>query len=939
MHAGTFCVTLSSFDISRYFGPMRGGLQRWKRGVDSGGVRQAVAYAFEGTCDSHLAVPRGTDALADYSGSASASCFVVDGGQISASMLDERSLRRWVNGEDPSTGERRGRDLQSPDADLVLDGTINAPKSFSLATLIRPELAGEFEALQDRLRDRIILTWQRELNSRRGAGGKVREDLQRIEVVELNHRRSRALDPHIHRHLWLNVKVQGADGGWSNVDSRVAMKLHTVINAEGELAARTDPQWIDALARCGYSLDENGEIEQLSHAVRPMSRRSNQIETNRFAKLNEWRSAHPGQEPSRDVLAAIDRWAWAQGRPNKPRDLDEDGWEERVREELAVLDPSLFDDRTELATHSVALADLDRDLLARMAVADADKRSASNGGRFSLFDLRAGAMRAVAASGVVSPRDILTQVIDDVVARARQDAVHLLEEGEEVPAHVKSFMAVSTAALKIDLVSRFEDLSNPGVMVPVDAIRRISTRVVAEGRELDPGQLSAAAAIAGTDHLVAVTGPAGTGKTTMLVTAKRALERQGRAMLVVAPTKKAASVAAHEIGAEASSVHALLMDYGWRWRIDRAGVEQWSQLSPGEADDTGRIYAGPRRFRLQRADRIVVDEAGMVDLQVANALAVVAAQTGASVAMVGDHLQARPVGHSGAMAIMARCATAVVELTAVHRFRDPTYGALTLRMREPRSNHDALAVAREIDERGLLRRVSDEVEARDLMVAEYFAWAGKRKRAVLVTASNAEAHVLNEAIQQRRIDQGELDPTRAALGQDGQWLVEGDVVQTRRNDRQLSVDNRALWVVAQVAPDRVHVVSLQDSGDRRSLPLEYVSENVHLAYASTVHGVQGETADAAIVGPGVDAAGLYVGLTRGRETNSVIVVGRGSDAVDDLADALMRPAAEPTIEDGRRAARAEYGRAAVSPTLRGRETDRSSPVAEPDRLVSGTGWS
>ncbi|MFI8594654.1 relaxase domain-containing protein [Microbacterium sp. NPDC078428] len=53
----------------------------------------------------------------------------------------------------------------------------------------------------------------------------MREKITRIEVVELQHRRSRTLDPHIHRHLWLNTKVLGADGKWSNLDSHVALKL------------------------------------------------------------------------------------------------------------------------------------------------------------------------------------------------------------------------------------------------------------------------------------------------------------------------------------------------------------------------------------------------------------------------------------------------------------------------------------------------------------------------------------------------------------------------------------------------------------------------------------------------------------------------------------------------------------------------------------------
>ena len=54
MHAGTFCGTRDVFHINGYPGAMRGGLERWKRGVGSQGVRQALAYAFQGSCDSHV---------------------------------------------------------------------------------------------------------------------------------------------------------------------------------------------------------------------------------------------------------------------------------------------------------------------------------------------------------------------------------------------------------------------------------------------------------------------------------------------------------------------------------------------------------------------------------------------------------------------------------------------------------------------------------------------------------------------------------------------------------------------------------------------------------------------------------------------------------------------------------------------------------------------
>lgn len=893
---------------------MRGGLERWKRGVGSQGVRQALAYAFQGSCDSHLRSTAGTEALAAYSeaGGGGVTRFVVEDGAVNADTLNEQQLRRWVDGRDPATSKRRGRDLTSPDADLILDGTINAPKSYSIAAMLNADLAIEFESLQDRLRDRIIATWQCELNARRGAGGRVRESLRRIEVVDLQHRRSRALDPHIHRHLWLNVKVLGEDGKWSNVDSRVAMKMQTVINAEGELAARTDPQWLDALARHGFSLDAGGEIAELAHAVRPLSRRSTQIEANRAVFLASWRSDHPGLEPSPDELHRIDRLAWARARPNKPGDVDETAWEQLIADELAAIDPAIFHGRDAVLMQRMPLGQLDRDLLAAQAVVEADARSACCGGRFSLFDVRAGATRAVAASGVVAPRELLQPVIDDVIVRALTQTVDLLEGELDRPAHIKGYMASSTAAAKVELAARFDELAIVGAPADQAEVLTAASAVLQHGIQLEGRQVEAAAAIAGTDRLVSITGPAGAGKTTMLRVAKAALAHCGRRMVVVAPTKKAASVAGREIGTSASSLHALLGDHGFRWGRDPAGAEIWTRLTIGEIDSaTGVTYAGPSRYRLVPGDRVVVDEAGMVDLHAANALATIAAESGAGIAMVGDHMQARPVGHSGAMATMTRRATAVVELTAVHRFTDPDYAALTLRMREPASKDAAGAVATELADRGLIHRVVDQVQARGVMVESYFRWATGQRRVALVTSTNEEADAINEAIQQRRVDRGDLALDRIAVGQEEQRLLEGDVVQTRRNDRATGVENRAVWTVRRITPAGLELCSVHDALDTRVVSHEYAAEHVHLAYASTVHGIQGETTDASIVGPGVDASGLYVGMTRGRAHNEAIAIAR-TDALarDQIAESMMRGIPEVSIDDSVRAARSELGRAA-----------------------------
>lgn len=398
----------------------------------------------------------------------------------------------------------------------------------------------------------------------------------------------------------------------------------------------------------------------------------------------------------------------------------------------------------------------------------------------------------------------------------------------------------------------------------------------------------------------------------MLRAACAALTSQRRRMIVVAPTRKAASVATREIGVTATSIHSLLADHGYRWGTDAAGAQTWRPLAVGEVDaGTGAVYEGPTQFPLRARDRIVVDEAGMVDLQTANALAELADQYRVGLAMVGDPQQALPVGHIGAMATAVRLAGAAVELDTVHRFRDADYGALTLRLRDVRDPQHAAEIAGELAKRGHLTRVDHHEAARDQMIDAYFAWTSHGKRVALVTAANTEANAINDGIQRRRVERGELDPTKPAWGMGEQRILVGDTVQTRRNDRHSGVENRALWTVTSIREHTILLTSTNDSGAMRQITQDYAIEHLQLAYASTVHGIQGETVDASIVGPDADAAGLYVGLTRGRMHNEVIAVAHTERAARaNVAACMLRGSTELTMQDAVRAARAELARAA-----------------------------
>lgn len=886
---------------------MRGGMVRWKRGLGSQGLKQAVDYALGGSCDATVGTPAGVARALGYAPE-SVTRFVVEDERVTSDQLDRQQLAAWVAGRDPDTEVLRGVRNPSPRADLLLDATINASKSFSIAAILDPEIAAAYDALQDRLRERIILAWQRELNARRGKAGCVRMPLTRIEIVELRHARSRALDPHQHRHLWLNIKVLGEDGRWSNIDSRVALRFQTVINAEGDLAARSDPEWIAALAARGFSVGEDGEIEQLAHLVRPLSKRSRQIERNRANRLDEWRRDHPGLEPTPHDLTAIDQWAYAHERPAKPKALDEADWLNVVRDEILELDRALAHPRASLGPRGGALGDLDIDLLARRAVVDADLRSTPTGGRFSRFDVRGGVLRALATTGVVADRSHLEPLIEQALERALLDGCTDLLGAGEVPPQVKGYLSNHTAMLKQDVQRRMASLATPGRSVPEGNIVETERKVLPAGRSLDAGQRAAASVIAGSDRLVTATGPAGTGKTTMLRVACELLRKQGRRPLLLAPTRKAAQVAGSETGADASSVHELLRAHGWSWERDATGRDLWQWESPA------RPIA--RRYRIGRHDRVIVDEAGMLDLEAARALCVAVERTGADLAFVGDPMQLRPVGHSGAMLLATQATTANVSLEDVHRFRKPDgtidheYAGLTIALRDARTEDERLAVADRLIAGDHVVELDEGQDFTTYLAERYLDDTAAGERVALVTATNEEAQRVNDTIQRMRLSRGELKLDRVLHAQDAQPVYEGDVVQSRANEKDLGVSNRQLWRVRSIFGDRASLEALSDPSCVRKVPASYIAEHVHLAYASTAHGAQGETCDVSYTSGAVNGAAIYVGLTRGKHRNTLVLPPRVFDLREQIAQELTLGIAEPTIHEMRGAARLDLERAA-----------------------------
>jgi ATP-dependent exoDNAse (exonuclease V) alpha subunit len=352
------------------------------------------------------------------------------------------------------------------------------------------------------------------------------------------------------------------------------------------------------------------------------------------------------------------------------------------------------------------------------------------------------------------------------------------------------------------------------------------------------------------------------------------LARQGQRLVVVTPTLKAAEVAAAETGADGHSAAWLVHQHGWRWDADG----HWARRPDAIPGPTARLRPG---------DLLLVDEAGMLDQDTARALLTIADEAGARVALVGDRHQLPAVGRGGVLdhALAWANPTAVVSLEKVHRFTDPDHAALSLRMR---TGNDPAAVFDALHRRGSIVIHPSDVE-RTAALAEAGA-AGD-----LVLADTRE-HVdgLNAAIRdQRRAARATGDSADFMVTVRGERIGLGDRIATRRNDPDLGVANRQTWTVTGIGADGT--LLLRGHGRDRELPAQYAARFVELAYATTVHGAQGETVDHAhvAIGDTTGAAAAYVAMTRGRNGNTAHLVAESvEDARKQWAEVFSRDRAD-----------------------------------------------
>ncbi|MCQ0000561.1 SF1B family DNA helicase RecD2 [Streptomyces sudanensis] len=375
------------------------------------------------------------------------------------------------------------------------------------------------------------------------------------------------------------------------------------------------------------------------------------------------------------------------------------------------------------------------------------------------------------------------------------------------------------------------------------------------GAELAPEQ-EAAVRLALTRKVAVLTGGPGCGKSFTVRSVVELARAKKAKVLLAAPTGRAAKRLAELTGAEASTVHRLL------------------ELKPGGD-------AAYDRDRPLDADLVVVDEASMLDLLLANKL-VKAVAPGAHLLLVGDVDQLPSVGAGEVLGDLLAPGSPVpsVRLTRIFRQAQKS-GVVTNAHRINAGEYPVTAglpdfflfVTEDTEEAG---RLTVDVAAR--RVPAKFGLDPRRDVQVLAPMHRgpAGAGTLNGLLQQA------VTPARPGLPEKrfgGRVFRVGDKVTQIRNNYEKGengVFNGTVGVVTALDPEEQRLTVLTDEDEEVPYDFDELDELAH-AYAVTIHRSQGSEYPAVVI-PVTTGAWmmlqrnlLYTAVTRARKL--VVLVG------------------------------------------------------------------
>jgi conjugative relaxase-like TrwC/TraI family protein len=721
-----------------------------------------------------------------------------------------------------------------------------------------------------------------------GAGRWV--DAHDFVVAQFLQHDSRDRDPQWHVHNAILNRVRCADGTWRALDSRA---IHNLRGAASAIAERVMEAHITRTLGVRFETRPDGrarEVVGVDRAVMDLFSSRRRAITARTRELVDAYTARFGHEPNALQRTRLAQEATLATRAGKSHDGETraeqlDRWAAQLQDEVGM---SLGG----LAHQVLALrqqVDPAAEWSARDVVERALERAAEHGAHWSRSDLIRAVSDELPAHLGIDPgwvRELLTGVAGDALEQAvrHQDPTDTSEfpaelrlaDGSSVFERPGSARYSTAGQFRAEALLRAAGVERGAAAFTAEQADEVLARFAAAGVVLGVDQAAAVRGVLTSGARVEVlTAAAGTGKSFTVGALADTWSQVGeRRVFGLAPSEVAAGVLREE-GLAAANTTAWLAA---QRRLDAA---------PAGARDG----FGDERWRLRTDDLVVVDEAGMTSTTDLADIHARCARAGAKLLVVGDPRQLAAIGPGGALADLAERAKRY-DLTEVRRFTAGWEGPASLRLREGDTE-----VLGEYAKRGRLLDGGTAEQAEASAARAWLADTVSGRESLLLVGTNDAAARLSNQLRAELVALGRVQETGVALGMPG-WegtvAGVGDLVQARRNAHHLvGFDgntampvNRRTYRVTALRPDGGLTVAPvlgagQDEGHEQlgnpiALPASYVAEHVTLGYASTVHSAQGRTVDTAhaVVGAGLDAAGTYVALTRGRDRNTAYAVTR-----------------------------------------------------------------
>src|SRR6516165_2979387 len=280
-----------------------------------------------------------------------------------------------------------------------------------------------------------------------------------------------------------------------------------------------------------------------------------------------------------------------------------------------------------------------------------------------------------------------------------------------------------------------------------------------------------------------------------------------------------------------------------------------------------------RPVPLHENDVLVLDEASQLATTDLAMVQEAARAAGARLILAGDTEQLGAVEAGGMFRLLVR-EIPCTELHEVCRFDAAWEAGASVRLRAG----DFTAYAA-YDRHGRMRG-ADQETAYDHAASMWLADHLQGKTVLLLAGSNSEAADLSRRVQAKLIQLGTVQQPQAALA-DGNQVGTGDLIRARLNTtinaggRELT--NRDTLKITGWHGPHVQVRRRELYGTWTSpflIPRTYLTGSAELDYAGNTHVGQGRTVDTAhlLVTGTLSRRSLYVGLTRGRESNTTHIV-------------------------------------------------------------------